>query len=164
MKFTHLFILSTSLLPLIAFAGAYQEENIKMHCAILKNNKVIKQQRCTAEGYVHGGAAYGGGSGYSFGLISGYGKIQVDTSASVIYDKNNNPILDKDGFAEMETSTTMNNKNAIIRYRMPKTFQLLTQAQEKQYNSGSLKIQPYTCFIHTQSPKFEFCFSKPLMG
>lgn len=166
-KFIPLFALTTmsAIIPMLSHAGAYQEENIKMHCVILKNNKVVKQQNCVAEsGYVHAGAAYGGGSGYAFKAIKGYGKISVDTSVALVYDEYDRPVTLADGSTKTESSTTLNEKDTIIRYRTPKTFKLLTEQQLTQYDEGQLKFEPYTCFVHTKNPIFEFCFSKPLMG
>lgn len=164
MKATHALALLAFTLPVSAIAGAHSEENIKMHCVILKDGKVVKQQSCVADGYVHAGAGYGGGTGYSFKSIKGYGAISVDLSASVLTDSQGNPLEDENGDTKIESHTTMNDKPAKQRYRMPKTFKLLTPTQEERYYNRELKFEPYTCFIHTKAPKFEFCFSKPLMG
>lgn len=139
-----------------ANASAHEEKNIKMHCAILKDGKVIKQQQCIADGYVHAGAMYGGGSGYTFKPIKGYGSISVDYSYETTTDKHGN--------TKTISKELINNKDAISRYRMPKTFKLLTPAEEKRYDNGELKEKPYTCFIQKHKPKYEFCFSEPLMG
>lgn len=134
-----------------------------MHCAIFKNDKLVKQQKCVADGYAHANM-YGGGSGYAFKSIQGYGKISVGIATEFLMDKNGNHLYDADGFNKQKSSSVMNNKDAIVRYRMPKTLKLLTDTQEQQYYNGTLKAQPYTCFIHKKKPTFEFCFSKPFMG
>lgn len=146
-----------------AYASAYQEDNIKMHCAILKNGKVIKQQSCVADGYVYSSAASGSGSGYTFKSIRGYGVISVNASSEVVTDAKGEPIYNSDGTNKLVSSETMNDKSAIMRYRMPKTFKLLTKSEEERYLNGGLKVEPYTCFIHKTQPKYEFCFSQPLM-
>ena len=146
-----------------ANASAHEEKNIKMHCAILKDGKVIKQQQCVADGYVHAGAMYGGGSGYTFKPIKGYGSISVDLSLDALKDKHGN-LIEKANGVQMVSKYFINNKDAISRYRMPKTFKLLTPAEEKRYDNGELKEKPYTCFIQKHKPKYEFCFSEPLMG
>lgn len=148
-----------------ASAGAYQEENIKMHCAILKNGKPIKQLNCVADGFVHAGAMYGGGSGYEFKPIKGYGAIDVATGVNVVQDANGDPVWTDEGEVLFDEGyTLMNGKDAVMRYRMPKTFRLLSEKEEEQYLEGKLKIQPYTCFGYVHLRAFEFCFSKPLMG
>lgn len=48
------------------FAGAAEIGKTKMQCVILNNGKVTKKTPCIATGYVHAGAAYGAGSGWTF--------------------------------------------------------------------------------------------------
>lgn len=158
MKATKIFALASvlamaSYTPTTAFAGAATDDNVKMHCVILKNGKVVHKQNCIADGYQHGNM-YGAGEGYDFNPIKGYGKISVDSSTTVLTDKNDNPITDARGFNKMVSSDTMNDKAAIIQYRTPKNFKLL-----KNYEGGLIGGQePYRCYIHKTKPKFEFCF------
>lgn len=138
---------------------AYQEDNIKMHCVIIKNGKVAHKQNCVADGYVHSAAGYGGGAGYEFRPIKGYGKIRVDSGIDYQLDARGEVIE-----SSIVESHAIDEKPAIIRYRTPKSFKLLTKAQEEKFANGSLKFTPYTCFIPKKNAKFEFCSSKPLMG
>lgn len=108
-----------------------QQKLVKLKCnVILNNGKVTKKTPCIATGYVHAGAAYGAGSGWTFQTIKGYGKITVDTSIYILYDANDNIILDKNEEPKYEANTLMNKKDAIMRYRMPTTFKVLTKKQE----------------------------------
>lgn len=146
-----------------AHASATEENNIKMHCAIFKNDKLVKQQKCVADGYVFSNV-YNTGAGYTFKPIQNYGKLEVHIANEAVVDANDNPIVDANGFMDIKTSYEMNGKDATIRYRMAKTFKLLTKAQKQQYENGTLKTQPYTCLTYKKKPTFEFCFSKPFMG
>lgn len=147
-----------------AFAGAVQYDNEKMHCAIFKNNKLVKQQNCTADGYEHAGAAYGAGKGWTFKAIPGYGKISIDKG--VQYAENQ---TDPEGYAVIEKQwLDLNEKLAVIRYRIAKSYQLLTPAQEKQYTDAGLsfltdkngkEINVYSCVYQKANPTFEFCFN-----
>ena len=104
------------------FAGAAGIGKTKMQ--FLNNGKVTKKTSCIATGYVHAGAAYGAGSGWTFQTIKGYGKITVDTSIYILYNANDNIILDKNGEPKYKANTLMNKKDAIMRYRMPATFKI----------------------------------------
>ncbi|MGP1607684.1 MAG: hypothetical protein ACTTGU_06025 [Moraxella sp.] len=152
------------------FAGAAEIGKTKMQCVILNNGKVTKKTPCIATGYVYAGAAYGAGSGWTFQTIKGYGKITVDTSIYILYDANDNIILDKSGEPKYEANTLMNKKDAIMRYRMPTTFKVLTKKQEELYYNGKLKntkgktIEPYTCLHQKNKPNFEFCFDAGFPG
>ena len=83
------------------FAGAAEIGKTKMQWIILNNGKVTKKTPCIATGYVHAGAAYAG-SGWTFQTIKGYGKITVDTSVYILYDANDDIILDKSGSLNMK--------------------------------------------------------------
>lgn len=146
----HYLLLTVGLLASsLSWAGAYEFENAKLHCVFLKNGKVIKQQNCTADGYEHAGAAYGGGQGYTFHLIKGYGKIRVDTGVSYSDTK-----MDKDGSPMVEEEwTDLNGKPARVSYRIPKTFKLATQ---KQIDNNPNKL--YTCYTPKKNAKYEFCY------
>ncbi len=137
------------LLSSLALAGAHEFQNAKFHCVILKNGKAVKQQNCTADGYEHAGAGYGGGHGYNFRPIQGYGDISIDAGVSFSDSK-----MDKDGSPMIEKEwANLNNKPAIMRWRTPKTFKIATP-QQVENDNGTL----YTCYIHKKNAKYEFCY------
>jgi|GEM_PF-3122419 hypothetical protein len=74
------------------------------------------------------------------------------------------------GEPKYEANTLMNKKDAIMRYRMPTTFKVLTKKQEELYYNGKLKntkgktIEPYTCLCQKNKPNFEFCFDAGFSG
>lgn len=162
-KHLYLPIIATAcILTSNAFAGAAQFENEKMHCAIFKNNKLVKQQNCIADGYQHAGAAYGAGEGWTFKNIAGYGKISVDWGFQLSETK-----TDPDGSAAIEKQwLDLNEKPAVRRHRIAKSYQLLTTAQETLYEEGKLTdkygkaINVYSCFYQKANPAFEFCFNQ----
>lgn len=145
-----------------AFAGAAQYENEKMHCAIFKNGKLAKQQNCVADGFEHAGAGYGGGAGWNFKNIPGYGKISVETGYQ-LSETQTNP----DGSSVVEKEwLLLNKKPAVQRHRIAKSYLPLTSSQEKLYYDGKLKnskgkdVQLYSCLYQKSNPNFEFCFNR----
>lgn len=147
-----------------AHAGAYEHTNVKKHCVIIKNGKVVKQQTCTADGYEHAGAGYGGGFGWNFKPIKGYGAISIEGGVSLKQDSRGNPITDREGNGIIDEEwLDLNGKPAINRYRFPKTFKAFTKADEQKWYNGTLKdakgneIDPYQCYYHKKNPKYEFC-------
>lgn len=151
----------SSVIATNAFASAAQFENRKMHCAIFKNDKLVKQQKCIADGYEHAGAGYGGGQGWNFKNIPGIGKISIDSGVRFSENKTN-----PDGSSVIEKEwLDLNDKPAVQRYRTAKNFKPLTSAQEKLYYEGKLKdskgkdIALYSCYFQKNKKDFEFCFN-----
>lgn len=162
-KYLYLPIIATAcIITSTAFAGAWEYNNEKMHCAIFKNGKLAKQQNCIADGYEHAGAVYGGGAGWEFKAIPGYGKISVDWGFQLSETK-----TDPDGGAAIEKQwLDLNEKPAVKRHRIAKSYKLLTTAQETLYEEGKLtdkhgkNINVYSCFYQKANPAFEFCFNQ----
>lgn len=133
----------------LTVAGVHEFKDAKFHCVFLKKGKVVKQQNCTADGYEHAGAGYGGGRGYTFHPIKGYGEIQIDSGVAF-----SNTKMDKDGSPMIEKEwNNLDGKPAIMRWRTPKTFKLATQKQIES-NNDTL----YTCYLHKKNAKYEFCY------
>lgn len=162
-KIMYLSIIATACIASnTTFAGAAQFDNEKMHCAIFKNGKLAKQQTCVADGYEHAGAGYGGGAGWDFRKIAGYGKISVDTGVKFAENQTN-----ADGSSVVEEEwLNLNGKPAVQRHRIAKSYQILTPTQEKNYYDNGLKdkngkdIKVYSCLYQKANPNFEFCFDQ----
>lgn len=148
----------------VAHAAAQEYINVKKHCVIIKNGKVVKQQACTADGYEHAAAGYGGGFGWDFKPIKGYGAISVEGGVSLKEDSRGNIVTDHEGNSVIDKEwLDLNNKPAISRYRFPKTFKVFTTEDEQKWYNGTLKdakgkeIDPYQCYYHKKNPQYEFC-------
>lgn len=88
-------------------------------CYPKKWQKIVHQQKCVVEGYEYGNV-YGGGYGYTFKPIKGYGKISVDSGTNALQDDKGEVIVSKDGTVEWgETEFFIKDKDAFMRNRHP---------------------------------------------
>lgn len=151
-----LFLLSS--LSTHAMAGSMELTDLETQCAIFNNNKLMTHTSCTTDA-MNSGNVWGFGTVFDFHDIPKYGKItlnmhtksQLDADGQVIFDDNGNIIHDA-------TEYLLNDKPAIIRYRHPKTYKLLTPAQMTAFENNTLNFTPYTCLYQKDKPQFEFCF------
>lgn len=148
-------LLATGLLIVqTAFSASNEFENEKFHCVFFKNNKIIKQQNCIADGYTQANA-FSVSTGYDFKNIKGYGKIST-------YDGVRHNFNEDGNFEYISTTETikLNNKTAIKQYRMPKTFKILNQEQYNEFSNTPQEdyTNIYECFYHKTNAKYEFCF------
>lgn len=159
-KIMYLSIIATACIASnTTFADAAQFDNKKTHCAIFKNGKLAKQQTCVVDGYVQSGA-YVSSEGWDFSKIAGYGIISVDKGVNFAENQTN-----ADGSLVVEKEwLDLNGKPAVQRHRIAKSYQILTPAQEKNYDDNGLKdkngkdIKVYSCLYQKANPNFEFCF------
>lgn len=126
-----------------ALAGAIEYTDVKLPCAVLKNGKVLKQRTCIAQGFEHGNG-HGGGYGWIFEM-QGYGIVKLDGGT-----------IFKTDTTKEKSWITLNGKNAKIRMRMPRTFAIFSQAQERQYQKRGIEITPYTCWYYTKKTNTKF--------
>lgn len=147
----------------VGYAGYGEVTNKKAHCVLLKQDKVIHQQACRYD-QTGMGNIWGEATDTKIKKIKGYGSFDIIYSASslvvndnVVFDSNNQPVT-------AEEELNLNGKPAHQRYRMPKTFQELTQTQAARYEEDRLKdkngkpIVPYACYYYGSGKGVEICY------